>query len=166
MMSSRPAGVGFRPSAPCGATAARPSFARLERRRSAPGLGRFPRPSAAFLARRRVAERGPMTDVLKRPVKYDPPHAEIRPTVRSAHGLTWTDDYAWIRAENWRDVLRDPGRLPGDIRALLEAENAYAEAALAPTSDLQKELVAEMRARLEEDDSEPPQTHGPLAYYS
>ena len=72
----------------------------------------------------------------------------------------------------------DPGRelaarccairagLPGDIRALLEAENAYADAVLAPTAELQRELVREMRARIKEDDSEPPQVDGPWAYYS
>jgi len=95
-----------------------------------------------------------------------PPRAEIRPAARSAHGVSWTDDYAWIRAENWREVLRDPGRLPADIRALLKAENAYADAVLGPTLGLQKELKREMRARLKEDDSEPPQVDGPWAYYS
>ena len=59
-----------------------------------------------------------------------------------------------------------PGRAPPDIRALLEEENAYADAALAPTADLQTTLVAEMRARLQEDDSQPPQADGPWAYYS
>jgi oligopeptidase B len=95
-----------------------------------------------------------------------PPRADIRPMQRSAHGMAWTDEYAWIRAEDWREVLRDPARLPCDIRALLEAENAYADALLAPTADLQKALVREMRARLKEDDSEPPQVDGPYAYYS
>ena len=95
-----------------------------------------------------------------------PPRADIRPMQRSAHGIAWTDEYAWIRAENWREVLRDPTRLPSDVRALLEAENAYADALLAPTAALQKELVREMRARLKEDDSEPPQVDGPWAYYS
>jgi oligopeptidase B len=95
-----------------------------------------------------------------------PPRADIRPTRRSAHGVTWTDEYSWIRAENWREVLRDPTRLPSDIRALLEAENAYADALLAPTADLQRDLVREMRSRLKEDDSEPPQVDGPYAYYS
>ncbi len=95
-----------------------------------------------------------------------PPRADVRRSLLSAHGLTWADDYAWIRAENWREVLRDPSRLPPDIRALLEAENAYADALLAPIAELQKELVREMRARFEEDDSEPPQVDGPWAYYS
>ena len=95
-----------------------------------------------------------------------PPRAEARPTRLSAHGVSWADDYAWIRADNWREVLRDPSRLPADIRALLKAENAYADATLAPTAGLQKELRREMRSRLKEDESEPPQVDGPWAYYS
>ena len=95
-----------------------------------------------------------------------PPRAEARPTRLSAHGVSWADDYAWIRADNWREVLRDPSRLPADIRALLKAENAYADATLAPMAGLQKELRREMRSRLKEDESEPPQVDGPWAYYS
>jgi oligopeptidase B len=83
-----------------------------------------------------------------------------------AQGQKWWDDYAWIRADNWREVLRDPTALPGEIRALLEAENAYAEEILAPTLPLQRRLAREMRARLREDDSEPPAPDGPYAYYS
>ena len=95
-----------------------------------------------------------------------PPVAAKHPEPRQAHGVAWVDDYAWIRADNWREVLRDPATLPADIRALLEAENAYADAMLAPTRRLQRELVREMRARLKEDDSDVPQTDGPYAYYS
>ncbi len=95
----------------------------------------------------------------------EPPRAEKRPFELRAHGLAWTDDFAWIRAANWREVLRDPSRLPKEIRALLDAENAYADALLAPTLTLKKELAGEMRARLKEDDSEPPQVDGPWAYY-
>ncbi|HEY1944342.1 MAG TPA: S9 family peptidase [Roseiarcus sp.] len=95
-----------------------------------------------------------------------PPTAAERPHENHAHGVTWRDDYAWVRAENWREVLRDPAQLPADIRALLEAENAYADEMLGPTRTLQKQLVREMRARLKEDDSEVPQTDGPYAYYS
>lgn len=95
-----------------------------------------------------------------------PPIAERRPHEVSAQGETWNDEYAWIRADNWREVLQDPAALPADIRALLEAENAYAESLLAPTRALQRQLVKEMRARLKEDDSEPPAPDGPYSYYS
>jgi oligopeptidase B len=96
----------------------------------------------------------------------EPPRAERRPLEITAHGETWSDDYAWIRADDWRTVLADAAALPAHIRALLEAENAYAEAILSPTLDLQRELKAEMRARIKEDDSEPPAPDGPWSYYS
>ena len=95
-----------------------------------------------------------------------PPRAARRPVELTAHGQHWTDDYAWIRADNWREVLADASTLPADIRALLEAENAYAEAMLHQTLDLQRKLKAEMRARIKEDDSEPPAPDGPWSYYS
>jgi oligopeptidase B len=34
------------------------------------------------------------------------------------------DNYAWLRAENWQEVMHDPASLGADIRAYLEAENA------------------------------------------
>jgi oligopeptidase B len=95
-----------------------------------------------------------------------PPVAEKHSEPRSAHGVRWTDDYAWIRADNWREVLRDPSTLPTAIRELLEAENAYAERGLSGSKTLQRQLVREMRARLKEDDSEAPQPDGPFAYYA
>jgi oligopeptidase B len=94
------------------------------------------------------------------------PKAEKRPERRSAHGVEWTDDYAWLKAENWREVLRDPKRLPAPLRRHLDAENAYSARVLAPFKALRRELVREMRARLKEDDSEAPQPDGSYAYYA
>ena len=94
------------------------------------------------------------------------PIAEVRPHTDTVHGHVLRDDYAWLKAENWRDVLKDPAALPGDIRAYLEAENAYSETALAGTESLRKALVAEMRARIREDDSSVPEPDGPFAYYT
>src|SRR5689334_24074254 len=93
-----------------------------------------------------------------------PPRAERRAHSSVRHGVTLTDDYAWLRAENWRDVMRDPAALDGSIRAYLEAENAYAGAALADTVPLQETLFAEMKGRIKEDDSSVPSADGPFAY--
>ncbi len=79
--------------------------------------------------------------------------------------MSLVDDYAWLRADNWREVLDDPDRLPVEIRDHLEAENAYAEALLAPVALLRRMLVAEMRARIKEDDSSVPAPDGPFAYF-
>ena len=93
-----------------------------------------------------------------------PPKAEKRPVEITHHGITRVDDYAWLRAENWQEVLKDPARLAADIRAHLEAENAYQEALMADTKELQRTLFAEMRGRIKEDDSSVPMKDGPYAY--
>ncbi len=96
----------------------------------------------------------------------DPPVAKIAPEQSTHHGITRVDDYAWMRAENWRDVMQDPALLADDIRAHLEAENAYFEQATAQSETLQEALVKEMRGRIKEDDSSVPAPDGPYAYAS
>jgi oligopeptidase B len=93
-----------------------------------------------------------------------PPVAPRRPVRRTFHGVTLTDDYAWMKDDKWQQVLRNPALLDPGIRSYLEAENRYTEGVLAPTQALQKTLVAEMRGRIKEDDSGVPEPDGPFAY--
>ncbi|MEC9344469.1 MAG: S9 family peptidase [Pseudomonadota bacterium] len=93
-----------------------------------------------------------------------PPIAARKPASSTHHGIELLDDYGWMRADNWQEVMRDPSLLADDIRAHLEAENAYQQALMADTEALQKELVAEMRGRIKEDDSSVPMKDGPWAY--
>ncbi len=95
-----------------------------------------------------------------------PPQAERRPVETTVHGQVLRDDYGWLRAPNWQEVLRDPGRLPTDIRAHLVAENRYAEEVLSPFAGLQEALIGEMRGRMREDDSSVPVLDGPFAYFN
>ena len=94
------------------------------------------------------------------------PSAEARPHAFEVHGRTIADDYAWLKAANWRDVLKDPSSLAPDIRGYLDAENVYADAALAEAAPLRTALVAEMRGRIREDESSVPDPDGPYAYYT
>ena len=80
------------------------------------------------------------------------------------HGVTRIDDYAWLRADNWQAMFKDTSILDPEIRAYLEAENAYQDAAMAGTADLRKTLFEEMKARIKEDDSSVPMKDGPYAY--
>jgi oligopeptidase B len=82
------------------------------------------------------------------------------------HGAQVEDSYAWLKAENWKDVLKDPATLDPAIRTCLERENVYAKAALSGTEAFQERLVAEMRARIKEDDSSVPEPDGPFAYFT
>jgi oligopeptidase B len=93
-----------------------------------------------------------------------PPVAPRRPHSVTAHGIAVVDNYAWLKDENWQEVLRDPGVLDADIRNYLEAENGYTESLLGHTAALQKTLVAEMRGRIKEDDSSVPSPDGAYAY--
>lgn len=103
---------------------------------------------------------------LNRPVTRQlPPVAERRPSFSVQHGQELVDEYAWLRAANWQDVMRDPSVLDPQIRAYLDAENAYTEAALNDTSALQTSLFAEMKARIKEDDSSVPTPDGPFEYF-
>ena len=94
-----------------------------------------------------------------------PPVAPRRPHSVTLHGITLSDDYAWLKDANWQEVLRDPKLLEPDIRGYLEGENSYTDALLGHTGGLQKRLVAEMRGRVKEDDSSVPSPDGPYAYF-
>ena len=80
-------------------------------------------------------------------------------------GRVRQDDYAWMKDENWRQVLHDPKALRADIRAHLDAENAYTKAVLAPTEALQAELFEEMKGRIKADDASAPAPDGQFEYY-
>ncbi|MGB3455405.1 MAG: S9 family peptidase [Litorimonas sp.] len=94
-----------------------------------------------------------------------PPQAEKRPVTQTRFGHEWTDDYAWLKDENWQTVLREPEHLSPDIRAHLEAENAYTKAVLSPLSELEDTLFEEMKARLEPARSSTKLPDGPWRYY-
>jgi len=70
-------------------------------------------------------------------IPLNPPAAGIRPARDLHHGIERVDNYAWLRAKNWQEVMRDPDTLAADIRAYLEAENAYTAHAMADTEALQ-----------------------------
>ena len=95
-----------------------------------------------------------------------PPRAEKRPRVETWHGYEKHDDYHWLKADNWQEVMHDPSVLPAGIRAFLEGENAYHEAVMADTRALQDKLFAEMKGRIKEDDSSVPAPDGAFDYYS
>ncbi len=93
------------------------------------------------------------------------PVAPRRPHSFTTHGISVTDDYAWLKDANWQEVLHDPSVLDPDIRKYLESENTYTESLLGHTGVLQKKLVAEMRGRIKEDDSSVPSPDGDFAYF-
>src|SRR5687767_7620194 len=85
----------------------------------------------------------------------EPPTARRVPRETVVHGETLADDYFWLREKTSPDVA-----------AYLEAENAYADAVMAPTAALQDALYREMLARIKETDLSVPYREGGYLYYS
>jgi oligopeptidase B len=86
-----------------------------------------------------------------------PPHAARVPhTVESPNGSR-VDDYYW---------LRDDTRESPKVLQYLEAENAYADALLAPLAGLEQGLFEELRGRLKPDDASVPVLRRGYWYYS
>jgi oligopeptidase B len=100
------------------------------------------------------------------PAQPMPPVAKKEPFTITQLGRTRTDDYHWLKDDNWQQVMRDPKVLRADIREYLEAENAYMKAMLQPTEALQQKLFEEMKGRIKEDDSTVPDADGPWEYYT
>jgi oligopeptidase B len=82
-----------------------------------------------------------------------PPVAEPRPHVVTApFGAQRSDPYYWLRD----DAREDPA-----VLAYLQAENAHADAVLAPLAPLQEALYAEFTGRIQQDDASVPfREHG------
>lgn len=96
-----------------------------------------------------------------------PPKAKRLSHSHTHHGITREDPWAWLRADNWQEVMQSPETLDPEIRAYLEAENAYYEDQFGkPTAELQDRIYKEIRGRIKEDDSGVPSPDGPWAYNS
>jgi oligopeptidase B len=95
-----------------------------------------------------------------------PPVAKKIPVRIEQLGRVRTDDYQWMKDDNWQAVLRDPSLIKADVKEHLTAENAYREAVMASTLPLQAAMFEEMKGRIKEDDSSVPAADGEWEYYT
>jgi oligopeptidase B len=84
-----------------------------------------------------------------------PPVARREPHPTHIHGQTLEDDYFWLRDKE-----------SAEVRAYLEAENAYTNAVMAPTKALQESLYREMLSHIKETDTSVPYRDGAWFYYT
>jgi oligopeptidase B len=87
------------------------------------------------------------------------PVAARKPHTFSHHGITVSDDYAWLRDPGYPEVTDKA------VLAHLEAENAWFEARMKPHQPLIDSLFKEMRARIKEADKSVPQKDGNWLYW-
>ncbi|PZN95173.1 MAG: S9 family peptidase [Alphaproteobacteria bacterium] len=88
-----------------------------------------------------------------------PPVAAVRPHSTSHHGVTITDDYAWLKDPAY-PVVSDP-----EILAHVEAENAWFEANMAPLKPLTDTIYEELKGRVKQDDASVPVRDGAYEYW-
>jgi oligopeptidase B len=84
-----------------------------------------------------------------------PPVAKKVPKVTEINGRKLVDNYFWLRDK------KNP-----EVKAYLEAENAYTDAVMKPTGALQKKLYDEMLSHIKETDVDVPYKDGGYFYYS
>ncbi|HET7890385.1 MAG TPA: S9 family peptidase [Candidatus Sulfotelmatobacter sp.] len=84
-----------------------------------------------------------------------PPVAKKVAHVTEVNGHRMEDNYFWLRDKP------NP-----EVRAYLEAENAYTDAVMKPTEAFQKKLYGEMLGRIKETDVEVPYREGEYFYYT
>lgn len=84
-----------------------------------------------------------------------PPVAKIVPKQLVTHDHTRIDNYFWLRKRENPEVMK-----------YLEAENEYADAILAHTTDFQEKLFQEIKGRIKETDISVPVKRDDYYYYS
>lgn len=89
--------------------------------------------------------------------KVNAPVAKKVPYEMSAHGVTRSDNYYW---------MRDDSRTDKEILAHLEQENSYLETVLAPLKETREALYEELVSRIEKDDSTVPVFDNGYWYYT
>jgi oligopeptidase B len=96
-----------------------------------------------------------MTEPMTESTIPAPPTARKHHTETQMHGVVLADDYAWLRDKE------NP-----DVTAYLEAENAYADAVMAPLAGLRDELYEEMLSHVKQTDISVSYRDGDWWYYS
>jgi oligopeptidase B len=88
-----------------------------------------------------------------------PPVAAKKSHSATYHGITISDDYAWLRDADYPKVDDK------EVLDHLKAENAWFEARMKPHRDTVDALFKEMRARIKEADKSVPQKDGDWLYW-
>ncbi len=88
------------------------------------------------------------------PPPLSPPVAATEAHSVTLHGDTRVDEYFWLREKG-----------AAEVTSYLQAENAHADAQLAPTVELQKRLYDEIVGRIQETDQSAPYRKGEFEYY-
>ena len=77
---------------------------------------------------------------------------------------TPTTDNAWLKAENWQEVLEEPESLPSEIRSFLESQNQTSESWLGGPNSRQW-IIDELKSTIRDRDDSVPVEDGEYTYW-
>lgn len=77
---------------------------------------------------------------------------------------TPTTDNVWLKADNWQEVLENPGSLPSEIRDFLESQNQTTESWLGG-QDSRQWIIDELKSTIRDRDDSVPVEDGKYTYW-
>ena len=98
--------------------------------------------------------------------KANPPKARKKLVKTKVHNTELSDQFSWIRDDNWQEVLHSPNVLKKNIRKYIDDENKWTNKKLSFLKPLEKKIFSEIKGKIKEEDSSIPQKDGNWFYYS
>ena len=82
------------------------------------------------------------------------------------HTHELTDDYAWIKQDNWQEVLQKPEVLNPEVLNYLKEENKFTDSQLEAQEALKETIFKELKGRIKDKDSSVPIKDGDFSYFA
>ena len=98
--------------------------------------------------------------------KANPPKARKKLVKTKVHNTELSDQFSWIRDDNWQEVLHSPNVLKKNIRKYIDDENKWTNKKLSFLKPLEKKIFNEIKGKIKEEDTSIPQKDGNWFYYS
>ncbi|MDB0036245.1 S9 family peptidase [Pelagibacteraceae bacterium] len=81
------------------------------------------------------------------------------------HNDELNDDYAWIKQDNWQEVLQKPQVLNSEVLNYLNEENKFTDSQLEDQKTLKQTIFKELKGRIKDKDSSVPIKDGNFSYF-
>ena len=98
-------------------------------------------------------------------MKNTTPKLRKETKVIKIHNDELNDDYAWIKQDNWQEVLQKPQVLNSEVLHYLKEENKFTDSQLEDQKTLKQTIFKELKGRIKDKDSSVPIKDGNFSYF-
>ena len=98
-------------------------------------------------------------------MKNTTPKLRKETKVIKIHSDELNDDYAWIKQDNWQEVLQKPQVLNSEVLNYLNEENKFTDSQLKDQITLKQTIFKELKGRIKDKDSSVPIKDGNFSYF-